>query len=82
MHRGWKGLSNGELLRRAQDDYDLLIILDRSLPRQQNLSKFRLGVLVLRGRTTRLEDLVELVPQVNQALTTVRPGQAQEILPP
>jgi hypothetical protein len=38
---GWAGVKNGELLRLAAAQFDLLLTVDRSLEYQQNLMAFR-----------------------------------------
>jgi hypothetical protein len=43
---GWSSLSNGELLKRAEALFDLIITTDQKLRYQQNLSKRNLAVLV------------------------------------
>ena len=46
--RGWSDLRNGDLLTEAETEgYDLLITTDQSIRFQQNLSRKRLGILVL-----------------------------------
>lgn len=76
---GWAGLSNGELLTKAQHQFDVFITVDRKLPEQQNLSKFTIAVIILRGRTNRLPDLLSLLPEVLAALRQITPGQAHYI---
>lgn len=76
---GWAGLSNGELLTKAQHEFDVFITVDRRLPEQQNLSKLKIAVIILRGRTNRLQDLLSLVPEVLAALGQIKSGQAQYI---
>ena len=44
---GWTGVQNGELLRRAEEHFDVLITADRNLRYQQNLSGRKLAILVL-----------------------------------
>jgi hypothetical protein len=44
---GWSGLANGDLLREAEAQFDLLITTDQSLRYQQNLAGRRLAILVL-----------------------------------
>jgi hypothetical protein len=73
---GWAGLDNGELLARAEKDFDVFITVDRNLSFQQNLPKFDLAVLVLRARTNRLKDLIPLVPKILDALNTPQRGKA------
>ncbi len=36
---GWAGISNGELLRRAEGEFDLLLTADKRLQYQQNLKQ-------------------------------------------
>ena len=44
---GWTGVQNGELLRRAEELFDILITADQNLRYQQNLSGHKLAILVL-----------------------------------
>ena len=71
---GWAGLTNGELLSRAQVEFDALVTVDRRLPFQQNLSRFSIAVVVLRGPSTRLEELRRLIPDLLTALPVAKPG--------
>jgi hypothetical protein len=51
---GWAGLKNGELLKRAQEQFDVFVTVDRNLPFQRDLSVFSIAVVVLRAQTNRL----------------------------
>jgi predicted nuclease of predicted toxin-antitoxin system len=45
---GWSGISNGELLQRAeQNGFDLFIVADKNLRYQQNLKGRKLAILEL-----------------------------------
>ena len=44
---GWSTLGNGELLSRADKQFDALITTDRNLKNQQNLSGLNIAILVL-----------------------------------
>lgn len=72
---GWAGLTNGELLRRAQHEFDAFVTVDRNLPFQQDLSDFSIAVVVLRARSNRLTDLRGLIPQLLVALPAAKPGE-------
>ena len=72
---GWAGLKNGLLLARANEHYDVLITMDASLPKQQNLAKLQIAVIGLKARSNRLADTRPLMPKVLAALPQVRPGQ-------
>ena len=72
---GWAGLTNSELLRKAENQFDALITVDNNLSLQQNLTNFHIGVLVLRASTNRLEDLIPLRDRLLSALSKITPGK-------
>ncbi len=72
---GWAGLKNGELLVRANERFDVLITMDASLPKQQNMSKLKIAVIGLKARSNRLADTRPLMPKIRAALPAIRPGQ-------
>jgi len=76
---GWAGLKNGELLERAQHEFDAFITSDRNLIFQQNTTKFVIGIIVLCARSTRLDDTLKLVPQVIELLKTIQPGEVIQV---
>jgi hypothetical protein len=53
VHRGWAGITNGELLQRMRGEFDALITVDRGIEFQQNLADLDFGVLLLRARSNR-----------------------------
>jgi hypothetical protein len=65
---GWAALKNGDLLSRAQHEFDTLVTTDRSLPFQQDLSRFSIVVIVLRAQSNRVTDLRRLIPGLLAAL--------------
>jgi hypothetical protein len=78
--QGWAGLGNGELLRRMADaGFGALVTADRSLEYQQNIARAGIGLVVLRSRSNRIEDLLPLAPRIVEALTTMRPGQVVHV---
>jgi hypothetical protein len=77
---GWAGLTNGILLQKAQDEFDVFLTADTNLTSQQNLTRFRIAVIVLEARSTRLFDTAELMPRVLNVLTTIQPTQVVRIV--
>lgn len=71
---GWAGKKNGELLRLAQNGFDVLVSADKGLPLQQNVSRFDLAVVLLWARSNAREDLAPLMEEVNAALAPVEAG--------
>jgi predicted nuclease of predicted toxin-antitoxin system len=75
LEAGWAGKKNGELLTLAEGSFDVFLTLDKGVQYQQNLSGRRIGVLIIRVRTNRIEDVMERVPACLRALQTIQPGQ-------
>ena len=44
---GWSTLSNGELLDAAEKEFDVLVTTDQALKSQQDLSRYKLAIVVL-----------------------------------
>ena len=78
---GWAGLPDGEILKRAEQSFEVLVTTDANLEFQQNLALYNIAVIVLRARTNRLADLKPLVPQLLSALSTSPKRQATYIEP-
>ena len=77
---GWSGKKNGDLLRAmAGDGFEVLVTVDQNLGHQQNLQAAGVAVVVLVAASTRLADLVPLVPAVQAALALIAPGEVVEI---
>jgi uncharacterized protein DUF5615 len=74
---GWAGRKNGELLRLAQDQFDVFLTADQKLHSQQNLPLFRIAVVVLAAPSNRLRDLEPLVGKLLDSLTGLKPGIAR-----
>ena len=77
--RGWTGIKNGELLRRSTGQYDVLVTMDRSIEFQQRISTLPFGIVPVRARSNRMEDLRPLVPSMFSALAVVNPGPIRRV---
>jgi hypothetical protein len=71
---GWAAFSNGELLARAQHEFDAFVTVDRNLPFQRELSRFSVAVIVLRAPSNRVADLRSLIPQLLAVLPVAKRG--------
>lgn len=76
---GWAGLKNGVLLERAESHFDVLITTDQKLKFQQSVSNRDIAVVVLVAKRNKLEFLQPLVPDLEQTLKTITPGELREI---
>ena len=77
QEKGWAGIRNCELLRRAEAQFDVLVTADQNLRYQQNLSGRTLAILVLPSNQVPVVD--QLLPQIETTLATIRPGTIVEI---
>ena len=69
---GPAGLKNSQLLDRAETaGFHVLVTLDQNIPNQQNLRGRKLSILILVAATSRLRDLLPLVPAAKTALNTL-----------
>lgn len=79
---GWKGISNGELLRRAAEArFDALVTGDSHLPDQQNLAAFDVAVVQLRPRRLVMDQVRTMIPAIEQAFRSGKPGAVAIIRP-
>jgi hypothetical protein len=76
---GWTGTKNGELLKRASAEFDVFVTLDRNLSFQQNARGLEIAVIVLRAKTSRLADLLTLVPALAATIESAKPGALSDI---
>ncbi len=54
--RGWNGVGNGKLLRRAAQEFDALLTMDRGLEYQQNLEGIDVGIILLSAPSNDYDD--------------------------
>ena len=78
---GWAGVKNGELLRRAAGLVDALLTMDRKLEFEHDLAAVAFGVVVIRARSNRVQDLQPLIGAINEALARVKPGKVERVGP-
>ena len=77
---GWSGVKNGELLKLADQQFDVFITTDKNLRYQQNLSLVKLAFLLL--PTNSVPVVIALLSQIDATLSTIQPGDFVEIPEP
>ena len=68
VEAGWKGILNGELLKRASADFHVFITVDRNLAFQQNPKSLPIPVIVVHSPSAKLKDLQQFVPAILRIL--------------
>ena len=61
---GWAGVKNGQLLALAQEAFDVFVTIDQNLAAQQNLSSFKIAIVIIHSTSNELEHLVQAVPEL------------------
>ena len=72
---GFAGLKNGRLLAAAEDKFDVLVTIDKSIKYQNNFTGKRISVLVIRTASSDLADILPHVTAVVAALKRIAPGE-------
>jgi predicted nuclease of predicted toxin-antitoxin system len=75
---GLAGKKNGLLMELASAQFDVLVTVDRGIPSQQNMTKSRLGVVLIHARNS-FPALAVLLPQLREAVAVVMPGQVLRV---
>jgi hypothetical protein len=59
----WNGIKNGTLMALcAENNFDLLLTIDKNLIFQQNLDRYKLTIAVLNSSTSKIEELILFMP--------------------
>lgn len=72
---GLAGTTNGELVVAEPLGFELFITIDQGLAYQQNLSGREIAIFVLRPKSSRLVDLLPLVPECLMRMQAVGPAK-------
>ena len=76
---GWASKQNGDLLELAEGQFDVFLTVDRNLSFQQDVSQFKIAVVVMVAKGNRHADLVHIVPSLLVTLDAVEPGRVTKV---
>jgi hypothetical protein len=76
---GFGGMSNGELLAAAEGNWEVLVTVDKSMKYQQNLTNRNIAVLVIRAKSSDIDDLLPYLDECVTALKTIKSGQVVKV---
>jgi len=76
---GLKGLENGDLLRVAAANFDILVTVDKNIEYQQNPANLPMAVLIISARSNRLEDLIPMMSKVLDAIDVIKLGEVIKV---
>lgn len=59
----WNGIKNGRLMALCvENNFDLLLTIDKNLMNQQDLNKYNLAIVVFDSLTSKIEELILFIP--------------------
>jgi len=76
---GFSGKENGELLALAEDNFDVLITVDRNIRYQQNIAGRKIAILIICSASNDLDDIGPQIRAVLIRLESIRPGEIAEV---
>ncbi len=71
---GWSGKKNGDLLRLAEAEFDVMVTLDTNMRHQQNLPNYDVAVILITARSNKRSAIEPAMPEVNRLIPDVKPG--------
>ncbi len=73
---GISGIKNGKLLKFcAENNFDLLLTIDKNMAFQQNLKNFSLSIVVFDAKSSRIEELVPFIPTFNEKCSSFKKSE-------
>ena len=79
QEEGWGAFKNGELLRRAEGHFDVLLTADRRMQYQQKLPAFGIGVVVIVTPRLQLQILERAIKPMREAISRVAAGEVLHV---
>lgn len=74
---GLSGIKNGKLLSYCvENDFDILLTIDKNLMFQQNLAQYLVTIVVFNSVTSKIEELITFLPSFTLQAEKLEKGQA------
>ena len=75
----WRGTKDGLLVAHAAKSYDVFVTIDRKLERQHDLTKLRMGTIVVHVPSNEIASYRPTFPRLLEAAATLKPGQVVHV---
>jgi len=81
---GWASISNGRLLGLIADSgkFDVLLTVDKRLPKQNPTRTLPFAIVVLRATSNRMIHMFPFAPEILRRLAEFRPGRVYVLTQP
>ena len=78
---GWQQLLNGDLVRAASIEFDILVTVDKNMRHQTNLIGINLAVVVFDAKQNTIDELRKFLPDFLKRASDFQPGSFTVIHP-
>jgi hypothetical protein len=76
VEMNWSGLKNGLLLTEAiKENFDVLLTIDKNIEHQQNMSNYKIAVVVLDAEKSKIDFMLELLPKFKEQVGEYEKGK-------
>ncbi len=76
VEMNWSGLKNGRLMSAAiEEKFDVLLTIDKNIKHQQNMNNYGILVVVLDVEKSKIEFLLELLPNFKERVNGYEKGK-------
>jgi hypothetical protein len=76
---GWGSIKNGELLKKADGQFDVLLTVDKGIRYQNDFKDKKIAVITVLCSGNRLENLRPFLPLIMRELNHITPGKVINI---
>jgi hypothetical protein len=76
---GWKSRKDADLLLEAERSFDVFVTIDRKIGRERDLSRFRLGFVIVRVPSNVIAAYKPIFGELCDAVERVKPGETAHV---
>lgn len=77
---GWSGVKYGQLKTLCvENEFDILLTIDKNFQHQQNLNKYPVTIIIFNSYSSKVEELIEFLPEFELQLPSYQKYQAYQI---
>lgn len=72
---GWSGIKNGDLIARADSQFDIFITIDKNLSYQQNLTRLRMAIILIAVGNNKVETVLVKSKELLEAIAVIQKSE-------
>ena len=81
-YAGWSGKKNGDLLRSANGQFDVLLTVDKGIKYQNNFTGLNIAVVIMEVRSNQIRDIVPILAEVKKTIGSIQAGMIVKVSGP